>query len=351
MGMNNEKPQKILPVSYPVITTYTQHADLLSILGNYEQTQPWIFSNYIQLYLNRDFNHNWGDFYFPLPYELRPSDCCKWIYSQKISREFIREKWNSIVAFIIDSINMNNYVHMMVNRYYIPAYWHYQKSSTMHDILVYGYDLEEESFYVADFFKYGKYSFERVSFQDFSQGYMTMGETTNPGQDFFNARVYLYEYNPGCDYSFSFENITTAIRAYLNAETPEYWNMYNRDNKQDIVFGREVFSSLKNYLVRMKPDSQSSVDIRPFYMIYDHVRIMDLRVRYLIEKGYLNKHQGEKALEGFGRILENANTLVNLIIKYGMTKNSALIDRAAELLETIQKNQHAALSQCFREFF
>ncbi len=53
MDDNKELTKKVLPVTYPMITTYTQHAHLLSILSNYECTYPWIFSNYIQLYINK----------------------------------------------------------------------------------------------------------------------------------------------------------------------------------------------------------------------------------------------------------------------------------------------------------
>lgn len=74
-----KKTENKLPVTYPMITTYTQHAHLLSILTSYESNYDWIFSNYIQLFINRDYKHNWGDFYFPLPYTLRPSDSCGWI--------------------------------------------------------------------------------------------------------------------------------------------------------------------------------------------------------------------------------------------------------------------------------
>ncbi|OPX42125.1 hypothetical protein CLHUN_40310 [Ruminiclostridium hungatei] len=34
--------------------------------------------------------------------------------------------------------------------------------------------------------------------------------------------------------------------------------MYSRYNKKDIVFGRDVFDSSRNYLVGIKPDSQGS---------------------------------------------------------------------------------------------
>lgn len=44
-----------LEISEPIITTYTHHVHLLSILGCYPQTYPWIYSNYIQVYINKDY--------------------------------------------------------------------------------------------------------------------------------------------------------------------------------------------------------------------------------------------------------------------------------------------------------
>ena len=47
--------KKVLAVEYPIITSYTHHAHLLTILGTNEKTKDWIFSNYIQVYINKDF--------------------------------------------------------------------------------------------------------------------------------------------------------------------------------------------------------------------------------------------------------------------------------------------------------
>lgn len=73
----------ILPVSYPMITTYTQHAHLLSVLTHYECAHPWIFSNYIQLFINKDYKHHWGDFYFPLTYEPAAFGCMQMDFDSK----------------------------------------------------------------------------------------------------------------------------------------------------------------------------------------------------------------------------------------------------------------------------
>ena len=41
--------KKILPISYPMITSWQWHATLFSIIGDDEKAKNWIFSNYIQL--------------------------------------------------------------------------------------------------------------------------------------------------------------------------------------------------------------------------------------------------------------------------------------------------------------
>ena len=41
--------KKVLPISYPMITSWQWHATLFSIIGDEEKAKNWIFSNYIQL--------------------------------------------------------------------------------------------------------------------------------------------------------------------------------------------------------------------------------------------------------------------------------------------------------------
>jgi len=53
--------KRILPICDPVITSYTKHAHILSIIGSYKQTYPWIFSNYIQVYMNKYYKDNRAD--------------------------------------------------------------------------------------------------------------------------------------------------------------------------------------------------------------------------------------------------------------------------------------------------
>ena len=337
---NRTLQRNILPVKYPMITTYNQHAHLLSILMNYHFTKSWIYSNYIQLYINRDYKHNWGDFYFPFPYELKPSDTCKWIISQKIKREIAVSKWESITDFIIDNINSHNYIHIMVNYYYVPLSDRYKKQYSLHDMLIYGYDLNKKLFYVADFFMYGKYSYETISFLDFEQAFYTYNQTTN--RDYLNGLIYLYSLNENCDYEFSIHNIKNALKAYLHNIMPEYWNKYNYKNSENIVFNREIYTTLKNYVTE-KMCEQSEIDIRPFCLLMDHKKMMNLRIRYLCDQGFYKYNNYNECQ--LNEIENKSKIVVNTLIKYNITRNTTYRDKIITLLNYIDEKEFDVLQQ------
>lgn len=333
--------KKVLPVNYPMITTYTQHAHLLSILSYYEYTYPWIYSNYIQLYINKDYKYNWGDFYFPFPYELRPSDTCKWIFTQRIHRDVVDSKWGSVINFIVESINSNNYVHTMINYFYVPLISYDNKIHFKHDILIFGYDLNEEVLYVSDFFGAGKYSYEKISFSDFNKAFSTYSLAKN--SDYLNEMVYLYKVNPKCDYKFNINNISNSIKSYLYGSIPEYWDIYNRDNRDDIVFGIDTYTTLKNYITR-KRSSDEIDDIRPFYMLYDHKKIMSLRLKYLYEHQYYKNYSSDN-INGLTKIESQAKEVINLIIKYNITKKNKTLDKVVNTLDIIENSEKNILKQ------
>lgn len=327
----------LLPVSDPMITTYTQHAHLLSILSNYEYTYPWIFTNYIQLYINKDYKHNWGDFYFPSPYEVRPSDTCQWIISQKINRKSIARQWNSAVDFVVDSIHSNHYVHAMVNLFYVPVSDCYHEVHLNHDLLVYGYDLDQELFYVSDFFKGGIYSREVISFKDFNLAFLHYDTVPHHKElDYLNGLIYLYQFDQECKYrrDLDIQAVMNSIRHYLNNTVPEYWHHYNFGaDKEKLDFGRQIYATLKNY-AKTTSELASALDIRPFYLLYDHKKIMMLRLQYLYNNGYIGEDAVE-AIRHFSVIQENARIAVNIVLKYNASLNKRLIDRLLQTLTDI----------------
>lgn len=330
--------RKILPICNPIITLYTKHAHILSIIGNYEEAYLWIFSNYIQLYMKRDYKDDRADFYFPFPYELGFADNCRWIQEQKINRNIIHEKWGTIINFIIDYINSNNYIHTMINYFYLSISKNFNKNDFHHDILVYGYDLDEKVFYTSDFSNGGKYTNKKISFSDFSEAFY--GYNLSEEEDYLHGMVRLYEFNKKYNYIFNIKNIINNIKEYLSGNAPEYWNIFNYEDKEDTFFGVKVFCALKEYIEKAHKNDQY-IDIRPVYMIYDHTKLMHLRMKYLIEKGYFR----ENNIIIFKEIEDCSKILVQLIIKYNLSKNNKLVDRIIKILNYIREKECSTLSQ------
>ena len=133
-----------------MITTYTQHAHLLSILSNYENTYDWIYSNYIQLYINRDYKHNWEISISSFLMKSGHLTVANGFY-QRLTGTLPKQSGNPLFIFVIDRINAGQYVHTMLNYYFVPFSIRYMRMNLHHDILIYGYDMSKEILFVSDF--------------------------------------------------------------------------------------------------------------------------------------------------------------------------------------------------------
>jgi len=151
----------ILPVTYPMITSYTHYANLLSILCNKKETEGWIYNNFINL---------WGteyedDFFIRFgPWDIRKN--CPFVDTSYIDEFFIANTFKSITDYIISAIQLGYYVYINYDQFYIPLSNLYLKHHSIHHLFIYGYNKTDKEFYIADFFANGKYSYGSASFED-----------------------------------------------------------------------------------------------------------------------------------------------------------------------------------------
>ena len=157
--------------------------------------------------------------------------------------------------------------------------------------------------------------------------------------------IYLYSYNNQCDYKFNAGNITKSINAYLSGTAPEYWEMFNADNKVNIVFGVDVYSTLKNYITEKITEKMEDIDIRPFYMLYDHKKLMSLRLKYLHKEGYFNNDRIERNIAFMKEVEILTRNVVNIIYKYNITKDNISIGNITKILDDIKKQEYDILCQ------
>ncbi len=331
------KSNKILPVKYPYITSFPSHANLISILSTNEACLPWLYNYYIQLEISRSMDPELK-LDFAVGSATGHLKNCPFISFHGVSRDFIKTKWNSIPDFFIDCIDQNYYIYLLVDVYDIPCYEAYRQWHFPHDIMVYGYDREKESFHVADFFKYNKYEYTTASFSEIEAGYRgfdSMGQG-----DWLEGAVLLSADNKTksgyCRYTFDAGLAVDLIKDYLASRNSYYRNRYIQwrlDNSQ-WAFGLEIYKKLKEYvelvILNEGMEFEFAFYVRSFHVLYDHKAAILKLMGYLEERGCL-KDAGDLCCR-YSRLKETALSIRNNMIKYVIKRDGKLLMRISDML-------------------
>lgn len=329
----------------PLITSYPTHANIMSTLLQYENSIQWFYENYIQLFARTNApEFCYVDFYAPLPWKA-----CPWLYSTKISREMLKIKGKSIIKFLIESIDLGNYIFLYLNHFHLSHSNAYKKNNIMHDTYIYGYDLKEEYFTVADFFNM-KYQNVTVGFSDVEKAYDTV-DLTNI-DDLLEGIILLKPLVLN-DYKINIKKIVCFIGDYLNSKISGNAKMdgYRQDietNQDNFVFGIDIYLFLRKYLEKFidnKNINRSDIDIRGFHVLYDHKILMLYRLEYLVKNNYLDK----RFVSIFKKILDNSKILRNLVIKGSVSSKEEIFKRAICLIENIKLVEKTALEEVHKE--
>lgn len=336
------KGQKVLlPMAEPLIRGYTNFAHLLSILQCYEKTLPWIYSNFIQVYMNKDLLKNsWGDFYHPMPYELRLSDTCKWIKNSRIERENFFKNPKRLLNFIEKELNKGNYIHLNIDQEQITSF---EVDKKCHDSLVFGIDIGTDAVYVADVYKNGMYEKKVLNIKEFIDAYYSFDHKSE--YDFLNGMIYLYKVKEECDIEFDIKNIENAIIEYRESRVPEYWRLYNFSNSKEVVFGLSVYDALSEYIERIFKQDVMYIDGRHFYLLMEHKKIMIERLKFLCTQKYYEESSMMPIIESYKKMSRKSKLIVNLLVKSFIAKNKNDLKKVLDFLHHIKQEEYDTLGR------
>jgi hypothetical protein len=342
--MSVEKNIKILPMKYPPpILSYPAHGDLLSVVLNHEEAYDWFYNYYIQL--ETPVISPAGirlDFYTILMYKT-----CPFVYYQRLSRELIAKRYPTITEFIIENIDLGNYVYFCIDRYFISAYARYQQMHDLHDIFCYGYNLEEKVFYVADCFKDGLYSYSKAPFAEVDEGYLKYGETGigdwMDGVETIRYRnKYGYVFQPELVVQFLTDYLlakNTSLRYHINSE--RFCDTISRNN---FLYGMDVYKHMLNYMNFVMADVmpfERIIDRRPLKVIWEHKKVMLARIKYLEKNKYLGG--ADEIYKMYLEIEELTKLIFNNWLKSSVSLNKKLIPYIIGKIEDVQRKEEKAL--------
>lgn len=321
-----------LPVTYPIITSFTKHANLFSVLSGTKNYYEWFLNNYIQLWFRTD--NNILDFYMPFMPQL-----CPLLYCQKLSREFMNISLKiNIKDFLINCINEKYYVSIVLDEYFIPISPFFKKRHHPHEVLIYGYNCKLNLFYIADFFKNRKYSYSQAPFNLIEKAYYSVKQQ----DDYLNA-IHLYKHNEEAKFDLSITNIKKGIGNFLNSVNPSYqFSNYEQPKNDGWIFGKNIYSYIKDYLIR-RGEAGKQVDARIYHVLYDHKKCMALRLKYLREINY------SYVSEELVKLIENVEMLSliirNMILKYNLTMRSEILKKVITKIDQLEDIETNILSQ------
>ncbi|RAN76592.1 hypothetical protein [Bacillus sp. SRB_331] len=329
--------QKILPINTEInVTCFQFEAFPLTIISNYKESFPWIHSNYIQLAFHKDFIEAPVPFKFYLfDYSLVP-----WLKVQKLDREVYSLFNEDIVDFIKKAIDLEYYVYLNVDEYFIPhraAYKNYNKS---HDILVFGYNENDLEFSLLGYNEKQLFSKTKVPYDLFRKGFQNLSNIKNDCN-----QIYLYRFERNTKYNFRLSVVIDSLKEYLFSKNSA--GKFNAlAEPENLVFGIECYNYLVEYL-DYERERTSFIDLRYLQKLLEHKLCMLERIEYLEQEGYVEKEHGCSIK--YNDVVKKSKSIKLLTMKFNKTYNESTLENIKETLKDIKDLEIEILSKLIEE--
>lgn len=317
----------------PTINGYQFYAYPLAIILNHKETHPWFYSNYIQLAFDKDFYSPVPFCFYMYDYAINP-----WLNVQRLQRNIFDITGQDIVDFVKNALDNQYYVYLNVDEYHIPERSNFHKKHISHDVLVYGYDLENNTFDVLGFNDKTIFKNSKVRFSEFRHSFASLDIIENNCH-----QIYLYQYNPHGTYSFNTELVIETLEDYLfSRNTSKKVSMLTEE--WDRHYGMDSYKQLNNYYQGLL-NNDLYIDVKFTHILWEHKKVMGLRAKYMCDLGLITEELVEAAL----KIEDQALVLRNLFIKYSMTHKKNIIFKMIEMTHSLQKEEEQLIKNIINQ--
>lgn len=338
----------VLPVKYPAITSWQWHATLFSILGEDENAKKWIYSNYIQLRCYNIPEYTSGDEI--LLCDMMPGSSamkeCPYLIFSLITKPQIDSYCGDVIDFIVKTIDLGGYVYgafdeaRMISNVSVDYKF-------AHELFIYGYNMDEEIFYVGDFTFKDKYAYTTVSFEAVKHGFndLTAAEDHVLRDDYKGVHgLYVIQKNVDVKY-YDVDKvlIKRTLEEYLGCkDTKDHFRMM-RNRFTDTVFGVNVYESLKERVDKQLHREEPDFDIRALHIAYDHKVLMLDRLKYLMANEVIPFDQ--TMLDEYAQVVDDMLAARNLLVRISVTDEIEAGSRIAAYLDSAKEKDVAVLSK------
>jgi len=339
--------QNILPLGSPEVISYLHHAYPLSIAAARRTfCENWLFNHYLQLRCRRGLIGAGAvtEFDFQLP----PTHFTDWggrLRMPQIPAELLWRSREEILSAVARAIELGFYVQIPVDEFYIPRRAAYEKRHYVHELLVFGYDRATSEVHVLGFDEQLEFGKQRVGFSELEDA-VALADLS---QHYDRGGVRLYHACEGAEYEADPVWVTELLEDYLAERDSSRRFGTLEPVKPGYLHGMAVYAELASFIASGAAEP-GAMDIRPLQLIWEHKRLMFTRLQRLATLGLLMAESA--AVTGYAAVVERANALRLLGLKYFVANSGALLERIAaglrELAHAERELLGAALAQLRR---
>lgn len=352
--------KKMLPVTYPPVTSFPGYADALAIALNSKSGYNWFLHSFINVFMQFDSSSDTAfvdfvnlDFIrFDHIYHLEPQNLfCPPIKAFSIPVNMLN-LFDSFFDFVKYLIDKDFYVLAFVNYGVLRR----RDSQITHETFVYGYDEERKMFNIADFqLNNSGYKFTEISSEHLEKAFYSVKEKTgvNTGA-FFDQRttdqVIALTPNDDIEVEFCPQLFVSKIEQYLNKQKlyvnyrPLHVYLKSNDDVED-YWGISFYEGLKRLLLcRMKKGNW--VDYRQFHLLYDQKNSILVKLKFLINLYNISEaYQYE-----WQKIVDQTFLVRNMIIKYNIREkeDSDMAYKICNILDILRNKEQGLLEDLIK---
>lgn len=332
--------KKILPIIIPPLVGYLEDAHPLSIVLAHDFTWPWFYSNYIQLFFQSPEGNNQPlKFYKVELTDGRPWGALNpWLNYHKVTKDIIDIHSINIIEFLINSIDLNNYIIIHLDEFFLPYRTQYNSWHYTHETFINGYNAAEGIFYgVAYTKKHGVYEEFSISFDELKQAYLN-----NTNIDSNHRLIQLLSMKAWRFYEFDIISVLEQLNEYLFSINSSLKNRTSFNTISGCFYGFDIYTQLKKYYLTWK----DKASVIPLHILLEHKKLMIKRIKYMIQNEYINECQG--IIDEYSIIFNNVAILKNIFIKFLINKNVDLIYNIGSLLDNISIYEKSAIENLIK---
>lgn len=267
---------------------------------------------------------------------------------KKMPIDFLLNFSIDFIEFCKMSIDRNFYLFIPIECSEISNYSVYKKEKLPHHIFVYGYDDDQQVFLCSEFFSFSKkrYSFESVSYLEMKMAFLGLQSQTTP--DMMNKEKFqwlkeIQLLHSFVDYKdkFTIQRIQSGLRFYLD----ERDCCGNKGYLKDVYYGIAIYDLLEEYIIEIIKKDYELFDIRCFTLIFFHFRYLRLQAEFIKQNYNFNMEKQNEYINKFLELEKYANILLNIAIKYQITRDKAILQHIIKKLKKLKEGDIDILTQ------